>query len=1383
MTVNQMIQTLGREKINTWFDLGLFIDRFKENSDIPSTNFHGSYQDYKESISKGGIALITFIYSIDGVTMESEKYAKLFQQLFKDVKIHYIAGKFHEKGELYLLPDTERFQLEELASFNDWGLYRDFFYEKLERVSKAYNRLIKKFWNEVLVIAEKLGRYFEDNDIKLLYIININSNPGNISLALALVFVSEMLGIPVVCNNHDFFWEGGHSETDLQRKVANPGPRDHFFKNHHIGEVFSILEILYPWESRSWISVNINEQQSKRLISEYGHNPANVAEIGTAIFIEKFHKISNISRKKEIFAQLASIFGNYGKKVPLVSSSDFIQRNIKAIAHLSPILLGCQNREHIDFEKDNIILLQPTRIIIRKKIEVDFTLLKLLFDDEEFVEYFEENSNLKLTLLVTGPIATGHLDYFLKLLNEFDSFLSCVNQKYKNRILVGFTFSEYDKPSFKKKFDNPITYTDVFNVSSLVLLPSETEGRGLPIIEAAACGIPIFCRRYYPEEVYRKIIGEDLPKQDRLKVIAFTNPQLNNEIIEDVKKQIFSKKSYEKHILHNKEIIEKRFSLKSLTQEFEEVLYKLFLQITSDSSSVDMAIWALDKYSNHVTKNKNFAKCIMNTEKRQYLAGYGQMAFMIFLKSLIDPSYFRAEEKRFRGMAMQFAKGLVDNNPDPVPITEAVVHNFYNAVDSIFHHRKDEIPIQIDHSLAYRHRNKNNYPYRQLTFQELTGVINVLFKKYFSPPPVIYIGESGGYKEDWNVNLSSLYNQADLAIDNVEELEKKLHMNIPIALFPGNQIELELELFVLYPVRKRLGLAAGERITAQSLEKVKLEPVYIIQHGELLGKSVTADVLKSHVYFSKNEELKLLFNHGICKIIASQQHSVGIHFYEVGKEVIEVLSNVRAGNGIIVALRDHAAMMTDIVDIDHFHIGCASNVLAAKIMGIPMGSGYVQWVPAGLRYTLSYPTPVQTGQNFCKALKSFRFKKLCDSLGEDRVLKILKKDAEEKGTPIITILKNLDPAPKNKTAVTHSYINGIYSDGLPWAGVMARIEMSDSEKEWQYSVMSSRKSPKTVLQFVEEFQKSTNRTAQVAWNGGYILNPELVGKLGIPETFIGSPLGLIISNKKVFSPPLYNKPAFIILTDSTLKIEQVNCSKGFTISDSVNKIIFTPESYNPVEPLTDHCFYDLLYPERYIIGNGRILVRLSGNIIKDIIYTKENQKIPVLPVGLTLSFTHDHFPDIWSIGSELAISMNDWEDIESAIEAGPQLLKDGDVCINMEYEGWKTQNSIRTQAARLDYEDMRGPKIALGIDKAGNLSILTINGRIRESVGATHHDMAEILKAEGMIYAMGFDPGGSSTLVVDNKVLNISPYNHEYELDVYSLPPEPRAVASAVILA
>jgi len=46
---------------------------------------------------------------------------------------------------------------------------------------------------------------------------------------------------------------------------------------------------------------------------------------------------------------------------------------------------------------------------------------------------------------------------------------------------------------------------------------------------------------------------------------------------------------------------------------------------------------------------------------------------------------------------------------------------------------------------------------------------------------------------------------------------------------------------------------------------------------------------------------------------------------------------------------------------------------------------------------------------------------------------------------------------------------------------------------------------------------------------------------------------------------------------------------------------------------------------------------------------------------------------------------------------------------------------------------------------------------------------------------MGFDPGGSSTLVVGGTTLNISPYNSKYETDAYALPPEPRAVSNAIV--
>ncbi len=47
--------------------------------------------------------------------------------------------------------------------------------------------------------------------------------------------------------------------------------------------------------------------------------------------------------------------------------------------------------------------------------------------------------------------------------------------------------------------------------------------------------------------------------------------------------------------------------------------------------------------------------------------------------------------------------------------------------------------------------------------------------------------------------------------------------------------------------------------------------------------------------------------------------------------------------------------------------------------------------------------------------------------------------------------------------------------------------------------------------------------------------------------------------------------------------------------------------------------------------------------------------------------------------------------------------------------------------------------------------------------------------------AMGFDPGGSSTLCVNGEIMNISPYNKGYEEDIFALPPEPRFISNIVL--
>jgi hypothetical protein len=432
-----------------------------------------------------------------------------------------------------------------------------------------------------------------------------------------------------------------------------------------------------------------------------------------------------------------------------------------------------------------------------------------------------------------------------------------------------------------------------------------------------------------------------------------------------------------------------------------------------------------------------------------------------------------------------------------------------------------------------------------------------------------------------------------------------------------------------------------------------------------------------------------------------------------------------------------------------------------------------------LRPTLAYPTPVQTAKSLSDTLHTRRFARLRKRLGDSKLRTALREDAISRGSRVEDLLIRLGTSKRSKRGrVETETLNGVYADGYPWSGAIASVP--PSRRPLRYAILSSNRGNQTVPEFVRHFNRSRKR-AQIAWNGGYILNPELVGKLGLPESYIGSPLGLIISNGKLLSPPLFNKPAFLVGEDRKLSIRRVSCEQGLTLRARRTIVELGAETRNLENPGADPCFYDLFYDSPTLPGDGRSIVRLVGNRIMEIANTKSGENPPVLPVGLAISFPAGGVPSEWDVGRTLTIEVAGLNGIANAVEAGPLLLDDGKIAIDMEREGWKTQASIQTQAARIDYLDMRGPKIAIGLDDRGTLVVLAVNGRIRESVGATHIDMAEILFERGMRSAMGFDPGGSATLVVGKEILNISPYNHEYERNVYSLPPEPRSVANAVV--
>ena len=78
--INKIISQLKNENIKTWFDLGLFLDQIKEHRNVPQKRFVGTFEDFKLYMCKNDFAFITYQYSIDGVSIELDKYTKVFKQ-------------------------------------------------------------------------------------------------------------------------------------------------------------------------------------------------------------------------------------------------------------------------------------------------------------------------------------------------------------------------------------------------------------------------------------------------------------------------------------------------------------------------------------------------------------------------------------------------------------------------------------------------------------------------------------------------------------------------------------------------------------------------------------------------------------------------------------------------------------------------------------------------------------------------------------------------------------------------------------------------------------------------------------------------------------------------------------------------------------------------------------------------------------------------------------------------------------------------------------------------------------------------------------------------------------------------------------------------------
>ena len=142
-----------------------------------------------------------------------------------------------------------------------------------------------------------------------------------------------------------------------------------------------------------------------------------------------------------------------------------------------------------------------------------------------------------------------------------------------------------------------------------------------------------------------------------------------------------------------------------------------------------------------------------------------------------------------------------------------------------------------------------------------------------------------------------------------------------------------------------------------------------------------------------------------------------------------------------------------------------------------------------------------------------------------------------------------------------------------------------------------------------------------------------------------------------------------------------------------------------------------------------------------------------------IGFTKDKAPSIAVFGSEAQADRADFRDI---LGGGPRIVRGGRVSVEIEQEG-----------QREGFDTENHPRTAIGYTRDKRFLVLAVvDGRQPGySHGTSLHELAKIMLEFGCHEALNLDGGGSSTMVIRNRVVN-SPS------DIIG----PRSVASALLI-
>ncbi len=270
--------------------------------------------------------------------------------------------------------------------------------------------------------------------------------------------------------------------------------------------------------------------------------------------------------------------------------------------------------------------------------------------------------------------------------------------------------------------------------------------------------------------------------------------------------------------------------------------------------------------------------------------------------------------------------------------------------------------------------------------------------------------------------------------------------------------------------------------------------------------------------------------------------------------------------------------------------------------------------------------------------------------------------------------------------------------------------------------------------------------AAIGINGGYF------------NMSSGAPIDMLVVRGKVLMLPDRYRGFFGLNFDGVPVMMRPNASLSIKVGDQhlqyVHRLnwpggigrlsIFTPEFGKTTGSAADR--------RAVIVRNGIV----TG-------FSKGDTAIPIDGFVLTGGDSHKEFLDKIKKGDKAVVTLASYPDLKNikyGFSAGPLLIHDS-VIQDKLVEDFTISSGIVAD---------RNPRTACGITNNNHIIFVVIEGRNTRSAGMTLNELAKFLLSLGSIQAINLDGGGSSEIVIGDKIINQLPGGTE------------RGIANAVLI-